>query len=262
MMAERGSAVNWKWLVIGDSWLVEEVDSWKLKGKVGKVVGAITDYRLGREVEHGGPFVVSVEFGAGQVKEDLLGLAAVSLFDGAMGMEELARDESENGSAARPNAALDYLNQKASQELANVGGRREFGGFGKELRGEVFEVVGSRCGQGFGHAGVQKVARAEAGLRAAEAAAAAIGIEVLAAGGIVLWRSDRDCDGGDRISDCGVHDFPLCRGYPPHCCKDLKTKELRIGQCVSDWKEREWCVVPGLKRGKDGKWKSEEVTGE
>jgi len=72
------------------------------------------------------------------------------------------------------------------------------------------------------------VARAKAGLRDAEATAAAIGVDVLAACGVALGSNGRDFDGGDGINDCGVHFFPFGGVAPPHCCNDVKTKELRI----------------------------------
>ncbi len=85
-----------------------------------------------------------VTLGARQVKDDLLGLFVYGLGfedDGAVGVEELVGDVGEDGGASGGDAALCDEDQELGEELVDVDGRLELGGFAEEFGREVFRVV-------------------------------------------------------------------------------------------------------------------------
>ena len=61
--------------------------------------------------------------------------------DGAVGVQELVGDVSQNGGAARGDAALGHLDEEAGEKLPDVGAGGELGEFGEEFGGEVHEVT-------------------------------------------------------------------------------------------------------------------------
>src|SRR6266571_3421171 len=183
------------------------------------------------EIGHGGG--LSVAFRARQIEDDLLRLVVRFFLDGAVRMQELVGDVSENGSAARPDAALGYLDEETGEELANVGAGGEFGKFGEQIGGKVDGVTGGRREGGRDR---MKVARTKAGLgfQPGQRAALAIGEAIMAAGGTILGQSCRDFQGGAVICDGGVHDFPrsgVCT--PRSSCRNLKTQGLQKLMAVS-----------------------------
>src|SRR6266852_4544755 len=78
-------------------------------------------YRIAIVGEIGQGGVLSVAFGARQIHDDFLGLVVRFFLDGAVGVQELVGDVSEDGGAARPDAALGDLNEETGEELADVG---------------------------------------------------------------------------------------------------------------------------------------------
>jgi hypothetical protein len=185
--------------------------------------------------------------GAREVEDDLFGLLRFQVH-GAMGMEQLVGEVAEDASAARRNAAPGDLNDEAGEEFLDVLAVREVGGFGQEVGGEVFGVTGS-CGKD-GSELFAEVSEAETGLkvRAAKAALGAIGITMLVTGGVCRGVG---CGGGCgfRIVGFQAQDFDAWakRGHDfltfleagvhthPHCCKDLKTKGLKITDAAHCW---------------------------
>src|ERR1700752_2365602 len=125
-----------------------------------------------------------------------------------MGMEELVGEVAEDGSAARRNAAPGDLKDEAGEELLDVLAVGEVRGFRQEVGGKVFGVAGS-CGKD-GSELLAEMAEAETGLKvwAAKAALGAIGITMLATGGVgrgVGYGGGR----GFRIAGFQVQDFDV-----------------------------------------------------
>jgi hypothetical protein len=91
----------------------------------------------------GARFGPVVTLGAGDVDDDLRlffdGLGFED--DGAVGVEELVGDVGEDGGAAWGDATFGYEEEKAGEELADVGAGGEFGEFGEKVGGEVFGVI-------------------------------------------------------------------------------------------------------------------------
>jgi hypothetical protein len=90
----------------------------------------------------GGAGFGPVAVGAGHVDDDAgfffgwLGFQG----DGAVGVEELAGDEGQDGGAAGRNASFGDEGEETGEELADVGAGGELGEFGEEVGGEVFRV--------------------------------------------------------------------------------------------------------------------------
>ena len=144
------------------------------------------------------PFV-SVEFGAREVEDDLLGLVVGFPVHRAVGMEELAGDEREDGGAARGDAAFGDLGEKASQEKADVFGGGEVGGFaGEKIGGEIGGVIG-KLRDRKAHA---EMLRAEGGLgwRGRETAAHAVVETEVAAARVLVGDGNGCCGVGDGVS--------------------------------------------------------------
>ena len=125
-----------------------------------------------------------------------------------MGMEELAGEVAEDGSAARRNAAPGDLKDEAGEELLDVLAVGEVGGFREEVGGEVFGVAWSRWKDG-GEL-LAEMAEAETGpkVRAAKPALRAIGIAMLATRGACRGVG---CAGGRGFGIAGfqVQDFDV-----------------------------------------------------
>ena len=94
------------------------------------------------------------------LKDDRLFLA-----DGAVGVEELVGDVSEDGGAARGDTAFGDEDEEAGEELVDGSGGVEFGRLREEIGGEIFEVVGRECKGEAGVDSAAEMAEAEASLR-------------------------------------------------------------------------------------------------
>ena len=70
-----------------------------------------------------------------------LELEEVFAVDGAMGVEELVGDVSQDGGAARGDAALGNKDQELGEELVDVNGGLKLGEFGEEFPGEVEGII-------------------------------------------------------------------------------------------------------------------------
>jgi hypothetical protein len=133
-------------------------------------------------------FLRPVALGARKVEDDFLGFGVEFAVDGALGVEDLVGDVGHDGGTARGNTAFGDEDEEAGEILVDGESCVEFGGFGEEVGGEVFEVdglLGLRSTDG----GVQgEMAEAEAELRShpGKTAALAVGKAVLAAGRFVL----------------------------------------------------------------------------
>ncbi len=112
------------------------------------------------EIGHGG--ALSVALGARQIHDDFLRLVVRFFLDGAVGMQELVGDVSENGGAMRSDATLGDLDKETGEELADVVAGGEFGKLGEEVRREVGGVTGGRRE---GDGDWMEMSRAEARLR-------------------------------------------------------------------------------------------------
>ena len=100
-------------------------------------------------------------------------------------MEELIRDVSENGGAARRDAAFGNQSEESAEKLAEIDSGRELREVGEEVGGEVFRIVIQLQGSGgFGQAEMVRT-EAEARLLAREAATLAVGVAIEATGGIL-----------------------------------------------------------------------------
>ena len=112
-------------------------------------------------------------------------------------MKELVGDVGENGSAARGDAALGDEDEKARQELPEVGMAPELGELRQEFGGELERITwsllaGSLCG-----AQTEMVrTKTKLRFRAGKTAALAIGVAMLAAGGIA-FRGERGAVSGE-----------------------------------------------------------------
>jgi hypothetical protein len=62
--------------------------------------------------------------------------------DGAVGVEELVGDVGQDGGAARGDAAFGDKDQELGEELVDVNGVLELGGFTEEVGGEVERIIG------------------------------------------------------------------------------------------------------------------------
>ncbi len=142
-------------------------------------------------------------------------------------MKELIGDVSENGGASRRDAAFGDQSKETGEKLAEIDGGRELGELGEKVGGEVFRVVVQLQGSsGFGQAEMVRT-KAEARLRAGEAATLAVGVAIQATGGIVEGDAGRFLEkGGAGIFLGWVHDVPSW-GYPRAICMNIKRKDLR-----------------------------------
>jgi hypothetical protein len=68
-------------------------------------------------------------------------LEKVFAVDGAVRVEELVGDVTQDGGAARGDAAFGDENEEPGEKLVDVDGGVELGEFGEEVGGEVFRVV-------------------------------------------------------------------------------------------------------------------------
>jgi hypothetical protein len=90
-------------------------------------------------------------------------------------VQELVGDVSQNGGAARGDAALGHLDEEAGEKLPDVGAGGELGEFGEEFGGEIVRV--GRSGLRLGVTETKAGARVHDG----KAALAAAGSAMLAA---------------------------------------------------------------------------------
>src|SRR5712671_7349824 len=125
-------------------------------------------------------------------------------------VEELIRDVSENGGAARRDAAFGNQSEESAEKLAEIDSGRELGEVGEEVGGEVFRIVIQLQGSGgFGEAEMVRT-KAEVRLRASEAATLPIGVAIEATSGIVQGNAGRLRENGDAGVFLGwVHDVPF-----------------------------------------------------
>jgi hypothetical protein len=72
----------------------------------------------------------------------ILELEKIFAVDGAVGVEELVGDVGHDGSAARGDAAFGDEDQELGEELVDVNGVLELGGFTEEVGGEVEGIIG------------------------------------------------------------------------------------------------------------------------
>jgi hypothetical protein len=124
-------------------------------------------------------------------------------------VEELIRDVSENGGAARRDAAFGNQSEESAEKLAEIDSGRDLGEVGEEVGGEVFRIVMQLQGSGrFGQAEMVRT-KAEVRLRASEAATLPIGEAVQAASGIVEGDAGQFRENGDAGTFFGwIHDVP------------------------------------------------------
>jgi len=127
----------------------------------------------------------SVADGAGHIHDDVdvVVVGVIFAVDGAVGVQELVGDVSQNGGAARGDAALGHLDEEAGEKLPDVGAGGELGEFGEEFGGEVNRVTLGWLARGThgGTHGEMVKTKTKMGLRGGVAAAFAIGETMLAA---------------------------------------------------------------------------------
>jgi len=146
-------------------------------------------------------------------------------------VEELIRDVSENGGAARRDAAFGNQSEESAEKLAEIDSGRDLGEVGEEVGGEVFRIVIQLQGSGrFGQAEMVRT-KAEVRLRASEAATLPIGEAVQAASGIVEGDAGQFRENGDAGTFFGwIHDVPS-GGAPRRFVWISKEKTYEI--CIS-----------------------------
>jgi len=155
-------------------------------------------------------------------------------------VQELVGDVSEDRGTAGRDAAFGGLDEEAGEEIPKVFGGGELGATAEKLWRQVGGVIGSRR-ETHGFQAEMPGAKTGLALQGTKTAAHAIVIAMLATG-----VSDRGIGCNSRwsvqrqyfhIRGLVRHDSALSAGegytHPRHCCKDLKTKELQIGQFVS-----------------------------
>jgi hypothetical protein len=183
--------------------------------------------------------------GAGHVEDDVdgfVGVALVVVVDGAVRVQELVGDVSQDGGAAWGDAAFGDLDKKIGEEFVDGDSGLEVREFPDEFGGEVKGVTLGLLARGAhgGTHGEMVKTKTKMRLGGGVAAAFAIGETMLAAGGVVLGCNSLDFNGGAGVRRRGVHDF-LVGGYtPPWKWKVVKAKALLRGHFAMDWKQERW----------------------
>ena len=124
-----------------------------------------------------------VALGARHIVDDSDGLFVGGIGfedDGAVGVEELVGDVSEDRGAARGDAAFGYKSEEAGEELPDVRAGGELGEFGEKVGGEVFRVVLQGLGRGGDQGGMAET-EIGASIQNSKTARATVGGEMAAA---------------------------------------------------------------------------------